>query len=204
MYRISVYKQVFHFPQILINSFLLELFTSIVIDTYDRLRDEAAGSVLLTPSQQIWVSVSRVSFHSIWHDTISSPFHLVQVTNMRTLLTLEPATLVEAPETEYRLLRSLQRTCFRLVTWRGFDPMVVCVIVANVAFACLRHAGQETGYTNTIAAANVFFTVLFGLEALVKVRILTSFWILKGALVCTSQKYTFCRADYWPWTTSIL
>jgi hypothetical protein len=46
----------FMLSQIIINSFLLDLFTSVVIDTYDRARDHAAGSVLLTASQQIWVS----------------------------------------------------------------------------------------------------------------------------------------------------
>jgi hypothetical protein len=37
--------------QLILNAFLLDLFSGSIIDTYDRLRDESAGSVLLTDSQ---------------------------------------------------------------------------------------------------------------------------------------------------------
>jgi hypothetical protein len=47
--------------QIILNAFLVELFTGIIIDTYSRLREEAAGSVLLTQSQQAWVSVRKIA-----------------------------------------------------------------------------------------------------------------------------------------------
>lgn len=137
----------FVLSQIIVNSFLLELFTSVVIDTYDRARDLAAGSVLLTASQQVWVA------------------------NMRTLVTLEPATLVIAPDPPVRWLRSVQRAFFRFVTWRGFDAAVSAVIVTNIVFMMLRHAGQSQEYIDAISVSNAIFTALFGLEALLKVRL---------------------------------
>jgi hypothetical protein len=89
---------------------------------------------------------------------------------MRTLVTLEPATLVVAPDPPVRWLRSLQRACFRLVTWRGFDAAVSGIIVANIVFMMLKHAGQSQAYIDAITISNAIFTALFGIEALLKVR----------------------------------
>ena len=88
---------------------------------------------------------------------------------MRTLITLEPATLVAAPEPSLRALRVLQRSCFQLVNWRGFDTAIGLTIAANIAIMCMRQAGQTSAYTSTMAVANIVFTVIFALEALLKV-----------------------------------
>ena len=41
----------FVLAQLMLNAFILELFAGSIIDTYDRLRDETRGSILLTDSQ---------------------------------------------------------------------------------------------------------------------------------------------------------
>lgn len=41
----------FVLAQLVLNAFILELFAGSIIDTYDRLRDDTRGSILLTDSQ---------------------------------------------------------------------------------------------------------------------------------------------------------
>ena len=118
---------------------------------------------------------------------------------MRTLVTLQPASLVVAPDPPIRWLRSAQHACFRLVTARGFEYAVGAAIALNIGFMCLRHSGESAAYLQVrggwmmgpgkmifpcpivnpplrllqvLVVANAVFTALFGLEAALKVRAL--------------------------------
>ncbi len=66
------------------------------------------------------------------------------------------------------LFSSLQRACFRFVTWRWFDHCIAAVISANIAVMCIRHANEEAAIVAVEDTAGIVFTAIFGLEALVK------------------------------------
>lgn len=90
---------------------------------------------------------------------------------MRTLVTLEPASLVAAPDPGFLPLRIITRVCFRLVTWRVFDQVIGALVMLNILFMGLRHSGASTETLTAIVTANYIFTALFALEAVFKVRI---------------------------------
>ena len=56
--------------QLVLNAFILELFTGSIIDTYARLRDETRGSVLLSESQ---VSCGLATLYFMRCSVLSKP-----------------------------------------------------------------------------------------------------------------------------------
>lgn len=134
-----------HIEQIVLNTFLVKMFTGAVIDTFKRKQDAARGSSLLTPQQRIWVK------------------------NIRRVVTLTPLSRIYLPSSRWRWVQTLQSWCFRLLSWLWFERCITAAIIANLLFMALKHANQDLLFYRIETYSNAVFTVFFGAEAIVKV-----------------------------------
>lgn len=140
--------------QLILNAFLLDLFSGSIIDTYDRLRDESAGSVLLTDSQKMWVK-EVLEIMPLRPSAFSRP--------QRYLLKRNLCDVMWAGWCDFR------SSCYTIVTWPAFDVAMTFVVLANMCFIGTSHANQTEFYDKLDSDSNIAFTVIFGLEAAMKI-----------------------------------
>jgi hypothetical protein len=131
--------------QVVLVFFLLDLFASVVVDTYDVLRRKSQGAVLLTPAQQSWVE------------------------NLRVLLKAKPRVLKRPPASRLACWTRVRRSFFALVTHPTFERVIMGCILANLAFMAMKHYGMNGTWAAVIETANYTFSGLFAAEAAAKV-----------------------------------
>jgi hypothetical protein len=131
--------------QVVLVFFLLDLFASVVVDTYDVLRRKSQGAVLLTPAQQSWVE------------------------NLRVLLKAKPRVLKRPPASRLACWTRVRRSFFALVTHPTFERVIMGCIIANLAFMAMKHYGMNGTWAAVIETANYTFSGLFAAEAAAKI-----------------------------------
>ena len=101
-----------------------------MIDTYNRLRDEAQGAVLLTPSQQVWVRNMRSIL-------VLSPMRALAPPPADAIGTLRPLPGFLRPL--HASLRGmvvawarLRLACFRITSHNAFEPTVMALVACNL------------------------------------------------------------------------
>ena len=124
---------------ILLWMMVLNLFVGSTIDKFVKLREKLdCAKFLLTFEQQQWVKVQTL------------------------LLACQPHSGTRMPH------NPLRRLIYHLVTSKGFDMATIFIIFANIAILCCRHANQEPGWDALQIWFNVVISVLFLLEAVMK------------------------------------
>ena len=139
--------------QILLGAFLLELFTGMIIDYYNHLKEHSEGAGLLTPAQQQWVREAKM------------------------ILTVNPSVGLQAPLAgplcgagRYLgapLLR-LRRRCFQLIQTPKFEWVIMAVILANTGILASSYRSQSPAWREGLTTANNVCAAIFIAEALVK------------------------------------
>lgn len=114
-------------------------------------KGEGGGSLLLTEQQQQWLQIQRMLGRT-------NVIHKYVPPNNR-----------------------LRAGVFDLVMSSWFDQLIMAVILVNVATMALNHAGQSSSWDEAISWANVAFTVVFVMEAALK---LVAIGVQKYLQVC--------------------
>jgi len=129
--------------QLVLNMFLVELFASIVVETYNALRDRAAGSGLLSPSQRIWVQ------------------------NVRVLFTLQLPPLTKPPRSRFRRWQAFRLSMFAFARSRWYTAAATCVMLLNVGAAASLFYGQSEAWTRMQFSLSAATGGLYVLEVLI-------------------------------------
>ena len=119
--------------------FTLNLFVGVVIDNFNRLRQEFDGSAFLTAAQRQWVATKK----------------LIQ--------TVKLSAKADVPRQKWRAV------CFSIVTDSRFDPFIMSLIVINMLVMMMEYEGQSESYENALFFLNVAFIIAFSIEALLKI-----------------------------------
>jgi len=158
---------------IMVGSFLImNLFVGAVVDNFNREKEAAEGSTLMSPDQEEFVDQLRV------------------------MLNEQPVARPQLPQGEGYLV-AVRRWCFRWVMWdtglscgtgkqtgKSWDRMIRSIIMANVLLmSCYywsapdtlvghnrkeAHTSEKDDYHLSLEALNLMFTLIFVLEFIVK------------------------------------
>ncbi|PNH00529.1 Sodium channel protein type 5 subunit alpha, partial [Tetrabaena socialis] len=119
---------------------VLNLFIGVTLEKFHELQAESrSAGILLTPQQRTWVGMQKL---------------LLRVGVQR-----------RPPVPRSRLRRLLHR----VATSKGFEWLVVVVIVANVVFMAMVHTDMSSMWQGIMSFSNLVFTSLFVLEAALKI-----------------------------------
>lgn len=127
--------------QIILNQFLIELFTGVIIDTYLDLRRNSQGLSLLTRQQKLWVD------------------------NIRVMLTIRPQRRMKPLESNIKWVRSLRHKLFVFVQSVFFDRLMMVCILLNMILMATTSSEESENWRKFHAYHNYFFTALFVVEA---------------------------------------
>jgi voltage-dependent calcium channel L type alpha-1D len=130
--------------QIVCSFFMLEVFTGVIIDNFNKLKSDSKGSVLLTASQQ----------------------NLVE--SLKVLLTTRPKRLSKPPPPRSSCF-SVRRTCFVIAESQVFEMCIMGVIAMNTVFMAARFYGQSLTWEGALNVANLVFNIVFTVEAVIKI-----------------------------------
>jgi len=131
--------------------FSLNLIISVVVDNFQRIKDEQDGSALMTADQLKWVMTRR----------------LVGRLGLK-------KNLIE-PKQEWR------KTIFIIVMHPFFDPMIMGCIVLNTLTMCLEYYGAPPNYNKVLDGLDTFYIVVFTVEALIKITGLGWFQYIRNS-----------------------
>mmetsp|Transcript_14436 Transcript_14436/g.35315 ORF Transcript_14436/g.35315 Transcript_14436/m.35315 type:complete len:906 (-) Transcript_14436:124-2841(-) len=157
---------------------LLNLIVGSVINNYNRIKSQNDGiAPFMTPEQQEWKETQRI----IWN--------------------LKPRIRQVGPKNKLRNL------CFRVSQHKYFELLITAVIAVNVGTLMTRTYNESDCYRTAIFWCNVAFTIIFCLEAAVKLLglgvrwYLIDYWNLFDFLVVTLSLLTIgldiSNQDYW-------
>ncbi|GIL93485.1 hypothetical protein Vretimale_19881 [Volvox reticuliferus] len=119
--------------------FVLNLFIGVTLDKFAELhQDQQTAGTFLTPQQQSWVKVQRLLLRS------------------------------EVPYVPPRPPNRFRGMLYSLVSGRGFDVMMLVVILANVVFIAMVHADMSGAWQAVMSYSNLVFTCIFVIEAALK------------------------------------
>lgn len=133
----------FVFIQVVCAFFMLEVFTGVIIDNFNKLKAESKGSGLLTDEQQ----------------------RLVE--SLKMMLTVRPRRVMRRPPS-HTCTGRFRGVLFTIAESQAFDIIVMGVIMINTVFMASRFYGQPTEWEEALAVVNVIFNVFFTSEAVVK------------------------------------
>uniref|UniRef100_A0A7S3D7M4 Uncharacterized protein n=2 Tax=Palpitomonas bilix TaxID=652834 RepID=A0A7S3D7M4_9EUKA len=119
--------------------FVLNLFTGVVIDNYNRIKETHDGAAFLTNEQKEWVNA------------------------MRLMLRSRPRPMLKTPKSAFR------RFIFRIVTRPAFDYTILAMILLNVALLGTSTVFRPNIQAFIVVALGYFFSGVFILEALLKI-----------------------------------
>jgi len=131
--------------------FSLNLIISVVVDNFQRIKDEQDGSALMTADQLKWVMTRR----------------LVGRLGLKKNLK-EPS-------------QSWRKTIFIIVMHPFFDPMIMGCIVLNTLTMCLEYYGAPDDYNKVLDGLDTFYIVVFTVEALIKITGLGWFQYIRNS-----------------------
>ncbi|KAE9048858.1 hypothetical protein PR002_g169 [Phytophthora rubi] len=119
--------------------FFIQLFIGVVIENFNRMKETLDGTRLLSCSQREWLLINQA------------------------VLKLRPKRKIRSPRGAFRLY------CFRLARSSMLETVTMGAIMLNTFIMGLTYFGEEDLYSRIIEYANVFFTLLFALEAGIKI-----------------------------------
>ncbi|GMF20747.1 unnamed protein product [Phytophthora lilii] len=119
--------------------FFIQLFIGVVIENFNRMKETLDGTRLLSCSQREWLLINQA------------------------VLKLRPMRKIRSPRGTIRLY------CFRLARSSLLETVTMGAIMLNTFIMGLTYFGEEDLYSRIIEYANIFFTVLFALEAAIKI-----------------------------------
>jgi len=131
--------------------FSLNLIISVVVDNFQRIKDEQDGSALMTSDQLKWVMTRR----------------LVGRLGLKKSL-IEPK-------------QAWRKTIFIIVMHPFFDPMIMGCIVLNTLTMCLEYYGAHPDYNKVLDGLDTFYIVVFTVEALIKITGLGWFQYIRNS-----------------------
>jgi voltage-dependent calcium channel L type alpha-1D len=119
--------------------FIIQLFIGVVIENFNKMKEKLDGTYMLSGSQREWLMISEAIF------------------NMR-------------PQRKQRMPRDrIRRWCFRHAKSNFLETFAMGCIILNTFMMGLSYFGEEDLYQAAIDNSNYFFTVVFTLEAAIKV-----------------------------------
>ena len=120
--------------------FLVNLFTGVLVDKYDRQQRilEANNNTALSPEQTEWKEILSVVTANV------KPFH------------------------RQADLGSFRLALHRAILHKRFDTFIMTCIMLNTIAMGLEHSGQSKEWDNALYIVNVSFVSLFGLEVVLK------------------------------------
>ena len=130
----------FYIIFVLLGSLLFfNLIVSVLVDRYMRLKETGSENVFLTETQETWVNALR-------------------------------GTLREKPRAQMvKPKHPLRARLFNLASHRFFDAGIIGCIFLNVIVMMCSHHDPSTQFTDVAEALNLVFSVIFLLEAIIKV-----------------------------------
>jgi len=118
---------------------LLNLYVGVIFYQFSRIRLlSQTSSCFLTEEQKEWSEISKMA------------------------LRLTPIIRPPRPKGFF------PRFCWTVVKHNSFEPLILSCIVLNVCFMATEHYGQTGGWEGMLYIANVVFTAIFMLEAVLK------------------------------------
>ncbi|XP_031560094.1 sodium channel protein 1 brain-like isoform X2 [Actinia tenebrosa] len=126
--------------------FFLNLFIGVIIDNFNRLKQEYedSGSLgfLLTPSQRSWVNTIKKTYNR------------------------RPKKQPKRPTSKWR------GWIFDLIHQKKFEVFIMSVIMLNMISMMMQHHNQSQGFTNALRYSNYVFTGIFIVEAIIRLTAL--------------------------------
>jgi hypothetical protein len=122
------------------NMFINNLFVGVVVDSFTTEMNNLKGHSLMTDKQRLWLEVERLSLYA-------------------------SAEIPPPPPQE-----PWRRKFYDLVQHDFFEVFILAVIMFNIFTMCLDYytADKTTSYFDTLELVNMVFTVIFILEAILK------------------------------------
>eukprot|EP00002_Diphylleia_rotans_P008552 TRINITY_DN1844_c0_g1_i3.p1 TRINITY_DN1844_c0_g1~~TRINITY_DN1844_c0_g1_i3.p1 ORF type:complete len:1384 (+),score=276.21 TRINITY_DN1844_c0_g1_i3:89-4240(+) len=144
-----IYMTVYFLVFIIVGAFfVVNLFVGIVIDNYARVKADLSGVGLMNKRQLEWIQTQR------------------------RIIKARPIPKIVEPTVKWRKL------AFQLImTWQ-FELFIGLMIFINIGMKLFDHHNQSEEYTDKTDKVDIFFTVLFLVEALIRISALS----LKGYL----------------------
>jgi len=135
---------------ILAGFFSFNFVVSAIVDKFIEVQSEKDGTAFATAAQAAWTKTQRVKDKFILERIPPRP-------------------------TKNRL----REVCYDIVNWgpknRRFDNVITVCIILNTLFMCVAHYEQSTAISSVLGIADIFFIVIFTLEAVLKI-IAYTFW----------------------------
>lgn len=122
--------------------FMLNLFVGVVISTFNREKDKIGGNHLLTESQKQWIDTKLIA------------------------LKAQPIKVVKEPSNAFR------KFCFNLQQSKWVDRLIFVCILLNTLVLMIKHYRESAAQSLAEDALNYVFTLVFTLEAAVKLAAL--------------------------------
>jgi len=119
--------------------FSLNLIISVVVDNFQRIKNEQDGSALMTEDQR----------------------KLVHTTRLVSRLGLKKP--ITPPITTWRY------TVFTVVMHPLFEPLIIACILLNTLTMCMEYYGAPIVYNNVLGGLDTFFLAMFTVEAILKI-----------------------------------
>ena len=119
--------------------FLLNLFVGVTIEKFSSMQEKNKGGVFLTPEQHEWQKVQKI-IGGAWPLKDQAP-----------------------PEGKWR------RSMHLVVTSNFFEDFIMAAIFINILFMAMTKEGMSDTYEATLFYANIIFTAIFTLEAIMRI-----------------------------------
>jgi len=138
----SVVPSLYFIAAIMMCSFFcLNLFISVVLENFQRIKHTKDGSAFLTEDQRNWNLRTRLSSRVVMERNPPKP----------------------ADEDGIRI------HAYNIVTQIWFDPAVMACILLNIIFMALEHYNMSDTFKSFLEAADLIFVFIFAVEAVLKI-----------------------------------
>jgi hypothetical protein len=122
--------------------FLMQLFVGVVIQSFQRIREESLGSAFLSEKQRLWLEVQRLMLYA---------------KSSRVLVRPPPGRL-----------HSMRNYIFEFVQTAGFESFIAVCIVLNILTMAMWHHNQSYEYAFSLLIVNLVFSAIFFFEMCLK------------------------------------
>jgi len=133
----------FIFIQVVCSFFMLEVFTGVIIDNFNKLKAASKGSGLLTEEQQTMVE------------------------SLKMMLTVRPRKVMRAPQ-QGQCFHGVRSAAFAVADSSVFEICIMGMIMINTVFMAARFYGQPIEWELALDVVNLMFNVIFTVEAAIK------------------------------------
>merc|ERR1719361_996312 len=129
--------------------FSFNLIVSVVVDNFNRIKDEKNGSIFITEQQRLWREKKKL------------------------LSRVRLQKRYPQPENKWR------KYCFLIAMNPYFDPLIIGCICLNALTMSMTHYGMSDDTRNFIDACDLTFIVIFTMEAFLKIMAIgfPAYWL---------------------------